>query len=66
VRLGGARRSLKQGAGSVTDASLQWGFDHPSAFARDYQAMFGELPSQTLERVRPVRLARDLARCPVF
>ncbi len=66
VRLGGARRSLKQGTGSVTDASLQWGFDHPSAFARDYQAMFGELPSQTLERVRPVRLARDLARCPVF
>ena len=54
VRLGGARRSLKQGAVSVFDACLGWGFDHPSAFARDYHTMFGELPSQTLERARAV------------
>ncbi len=53
VRLGGARRSLKRGVGSVLDTCLQWGFDHPSAFARDYLAMFGELPSLTLEHYRP-------------
>lgn len=55
VRLAGARRSLKSGQGSVLDCCLQWGFDHPSAFARDYQAMFGERPSQTLERARGAR-----------
>ncbi len=52
VRLAGSRHHLKQGEGSVLAAGLLWGFDHPSAFARDYQAMFGEYPSQTLERAR--------------
>ncbi len=58
VRLAGARRGLKLGLGSVLESGLQWGFDHPSGFARDYQAMFGELPSQTLERSKPVQRAR--------
>ena len=52
VRLAGSRRHLKRGEGSVLEASLQWGFDHPSSFARDYQAMFGEFPSKTLDHAK--------------
>ncbi len=52
VRLSCARRSLKQGNERVLDVALRWGFDHPSGFARDYLAMFGEHPSRTLDRSR--------------
>ncbi|KWF94278.1 helix-turn-helix domain-containing protein [Burkholderia cepacia] len=30
---------------SVTSAATRWGGRHLSSFARDYRAMFGELPS---------------------
>ena len=32
----------------VTDVALDYGFQHFSHFSRDYHAMFGEYPSQTL------------------
>jgi len=49
ARLGAARQALKRSA-SVTDAATQLGFWHFGHFAKDYQAMFGELPSQTHRR----------------
>jgi AraC family ethanolamine operon transcriptional activator len=47
VRLGQARRILK-GASSVTEAATACGFWHFGHFSQDYQAMFGERPSDTL------------------
>ena len=35
---------------SVTDIANHWGLTHPGQFAKDYRALFGELPSQTLRR----------------
>jgi AraC-like DNA-binding protein len=35
---------------TVTSAALRWGFLHLSRFAADYQARFGEKPSETLRR----------------
>lgn len=32
----------------VTDVAARWGFSHPSRFAQQYRAHFGELPSLTL------------------
>jgi len=52
ARLGAARRSLKTAA-SVTEAATHLGFWHFGHFAKDYQAMFGELPSQTQRRHQP-------------
>jgi AraC family transcriptional regulator, ethanolamine operon transcriptional activator len=52
IRLGAARNALKT-ASSVTDAATALGFWHFGHFAKDYQAMFGELPSQTHRRYAP-------------
>ncbi len=52
VRLGQARRALKR-VGSVTEAATAFGFWHFGHFAHDYQAMFGERPSDTLRRHAP-------------
>lgn len=52
IRLGAARNALKS-ASSVTDAATALGFWHFGHFAKDYQAMFGELPSQTHRRYAP-------------
>ncbi|KPC52829.1 BenABC operon transcriptional activator BenR [Pseudomonas amygdali pv. morsprunorum] len=51
-RLQSARRSLLQGNSGYNIAAIasQWGFNHLGRFAQDYQRLFGELPSQTLER----------------
>ena len=51
VRLNRVRRMLRD-APSVTEAAAFWGFWHFGHFARDYAAMFGELPSQTHRRFR--------------
>ena len=57
VRLNRVRRELKAGrqdaALSVHDVAARWGFWHLSHFASDYKKMFGELPSQTMQR-KPV------------
>lgn len=50
VRLSNVRRELRD-ARTVTEAATRWGFWHLGNFARDYCAMFGELPSQTLKRM---------------
>ena len=50
-RLSAARRLLLAGYPgelSVTEAAMRCGFSHMSYFARDYRALFGELPAQTL------------------
>jgi AraC family ethanolamine operon transcriptional activator len=49
VRLKQAREALKN-ARSVTDAATACGFWHFGHFSQDYQAMFGERPSDTLRR----------------
>lgn len=45
---------LKQGinARNVTEVALDYGFSHLGRFSSDYRKMFGELPSETLRRVR--------------
>lgn len=50
LRLNGVRRLLRSTSQEelmVGDAAAQWGFTHPSYFAREYRDLFGELPSQT-------------------
>jgi AraC family ethanolamine operon transcriptional activator len=37
---------------AVTQLAMKWGFWHLGQFSRDYRAFFGELPSETLARVR--------------
>ncbi|MCW2286257.1 AraC family ethanolamine operon transcriptional activator [Rhodoblastus acidophilus] len=54
VRMNGVRRMLRT-AQSVTEAAAHWGFWHFGHFARDYAALFGELPSQTHRRLNPRR-----------
>lgn len=49
VRLRQARHALQQGT-AVSDAATASGFWHFGHFARDYAAMFGERPSETLRR----------------
>jgi AraC family transcriptional regulator, ethanolamine operon transcriptional activator len=54
LRLNAARHDLLDGGAAkrVTDAALDWGFLHFGWFARDYRRLFGETPSQTLQRGR--------------
>ena len=53
TRLLNARRALlESGGGSVTEAALANGFSQMGRFAAHYRAEFGELPSETLRRVR--------------
>ncbi len=51
LRLGRARSDLLRYSKdlSVADAANAWGFWHMGQFAKDYRAMFGELPSATLK-----------------
>jgi len=52
-RLHGARRELRHACpkrDSVTSIAISWGFDHVGRFAGDYRALFGELPSETLQK----------------
>jgi AraC family transcriptional regulator, ethanolamine operon transcriptional activator len=51
LRLSEARREIVAAA-SITEVATRWGFWHFGYFARDYRAMFGELPSQTRARAR--------------
>ena len=51
LRLNAVRRRLRDAA-SVTEAATEFGFWHFGHFAGDYRALFGELPSQTLQRSR--------------
>lgn len=57
IRLNSVRRELRDGNPTVTqvqDVAARWGFWHLSHLANDYRAMFGELPSDTLRKQRPM------------
>ena len=50
-RLNGVRRALmnpKLNTRTVKEVAREWGFRNAPHFAKDYQEMFGELPSKTL------------------
>jgi AraC family ethanolamine operon transcriptional activator len=52
-RLNKVRANLKQATkrkGVVTDIANKWGFWHMGQFAQDYRHLFGELPSETLDK----------------
>jgi transcriptional regulator GlxA family with amidase domain len=54
VRLRHARAALMSGdpSTSVTATAFKCNFASPGHFARDYRNAFGELPSQTVSRMR--------------
>ena len=54
LRLNAARQDLLRGLAKkrVTDVALDWGFLHFGWFSQDYRHLFGEAPSQTLQRSR--------------
>lgn len=61
TRLEEARRSLlmlkqneKNHALTVRDIAISYGFKHQGRFSRRYFTSFGELPSQTLDRIKEV------------
>jgi len=59
-RLHSARRALLRSdprACTVTDVAADHGFLNPGHFARDYQRLFGERPSTTLQRPGPRAIA---------
>jgi len=54
-RLNGVRRQLRSATQSrlcVGDLAAAWGFWHLGRFAADYEQLFGEFPSQTLQGAR--------------
>ena len=52
-RLNGVRQNLNCGeCHTVTDAALDYGFEHFGRFAYHYRTLFGETPSATLLRAR--------------
>lgn len=52
MRLNRVRSELRQcPASTVGDVAARWGFWHPSRFASEYKALFGELPSTTRKAV---------------
>lgn len=53
ARLRRVRDDLSDGtAASVTEAALRWGVTHLGRLSGDYRAIFGETPSETLQRAR--------------
>jgi AraC family ethanolamine operon transcriptional activator len=53
MRLNGVRRLLSHADSSsatIADVANHWGFWHMGQFAADYRKLFGELPSETLNR----------------
>lgn len=43
---------MRLAGGSITRAALMQDFEHLGRFSQQYRALFGELPSQTLQRIR--------------
>ena len=52
MRLNGVRGDLlgRTGGKSVSDTAMEWGFYHLGRFSRQYNRMFGELPSTTTRK----------------
>jgi len=60
-RLNGARNDLcREPPMKVSDAANNWGFWHLGQFAKDYEGLFEELPSDTLRRRHGFVLDSDL------
>jgi len=61
TRLNGVRRGLlKADRGTtVADIAAEWGFLHLSQFAKDYRELFGEKPSDTLEKHPPLQAEQE-------
>ena len=57
-RMGLARRALREGAISVTEVAMRYGFWQLGRFAVEYQALFGEAPSATLRK--PYRVEQSI------
>jgi AraC-like DNA-binding protein len=57
ARLARVREALirADGAASVTDIAMGWGFSHLGRFAAEYRGQFGESPSETFRRGRAGR-----------
>ncbi|RAI64799.1 AraC family transcriptional regulator [Pseudomonas fluorescens] len=47
IRLHEARKEILNGAPSVSEAAMRWGFWHFGMFSQYYKTQFGELPSET-------------------
>lgn len=65
-RLTAARRQLMRahpGSSRVIDIAMACGFSHMSYFARDYRALFGELPAQTLCKTAYLGNSRKKENC---
>jgi AraC-like DNA-binding protein len=65
ARLSRVRRELHGSAytsGLITQLAMKWGFWHLSQFSKDYQDLFGELPSITLGRANG-RVERSGCNC---
>lgn len=61
VRLNAVRMELidnESGGERICDVAARWGFSHPSQFARNYNALFGERPSDTVSRLVSERRER--------
>ncbi len=43
-------KRLRPGDRRISDIATRWGFSHFGRFAREYRRLFGESPSQTLQR----------------
>lgn len=52
-RLNGARNDLMNGATSVSETALHWGFTHFGNFAANYKKLFYETPKITRDRTSP-------------
>lgn len=52
LRLNQVRRSIlaAKNSVSITEIGMRWGFLHMPQFAKNYRALFGELPSETVRR----------------
>jgi len=53
IRLNKVKTILKRAKmkmGIITNTANIWGFWHMGQFAKDYQQLFGELPSETLNK----------------
>jgi len=51
-RLNGARIDLMNGATSVSETALNWGFTHFGRFSQNYKTLFNESPTTTIELAR--------------
>jgi AraC family ethanolamine operon transcriptional activator len=53
-RLNGVRKKLRRAdpaSTKVAEIANHWGFWHMGKFAADYRRLFGELPSETINRI---------------